>query len=286
MWIVRLALRRPYTFIVMSMLIRILGVLSIYRTPVDIFPVVDIPVIAIVWNFNGMEPKDMEGESYNGVAVIKIYFQPGADIPSAISLAAAESQAILRTLPAGTTPPLIVQYSAADVPVLQSVVYSDTLSENQLNDFANQFIRTQLATVEGAELPIAYGGEPRNIMVDLDPDQMLAKNISASDVSTAFNQQNVILPAGTAKMGEREYNVMLNSSPTVVDQLNDLPIKQVNGAMVYLRDIGHVRDGASVQTNIVRRNGRRSALLTVLKSGAASTLNVVNGVRARMPSVL
>jgi multidrug efflux pump subunit AcrB len=308
MWIVRLALRRPYTFIVMSMLILILGVLSIYRTPVDIFPVVDIPVIAIVWNFNGMEPKDMEGrivtnseraytttvsdiehmesESYNGIAIIKIYFQPGADIPSAISLAAAQSQAVLRTLPAGTTPPLIIQYSAADVPVLQAAVYSDTLSENQLNDFANQFIRTQLATVQGAEMPIAYGGEPRNIMVDLDPQAMLANNISASDVSTAFNQQNVILPAGTAKMGAREYNVVLNSSPTVVDQLNDLPIKEVNGAMIYIRDIGHVRDGAAVQTNIVRRDGRRSALLTVLKSGSASTLNVVNGVRTRMPSVL
>ncbi len=308
MWIVRLALRRPYTFIVMSMLILILGILSIYRTPVDIFPVVDIPVIAIIWNFNGLEPKEMEGrivsnseraytttvsniehmesESYNGVAVIKIYFQPGADIPSAIALAAAESQAILRTLPAGTTPPLIIQYSAADVPVLQAVVYSDTLSEDQINDFANQFIRTQLATVQGAELPLAYGGKQRNIMVDIDPDQMLAKNISASDVSTAFNQQSVILPAGTAKMGVREYNVVLNSSPTVVDQLNDLPIKAVNGAMVYIRDIGHVRDGAAVQTNIVRRNGRRSALLTVLKSGSASTLDVVNRVRTRMPSVL
>jgi multidrug efflux pump subunit AcrB len=292
----------------MSMLILILGVLSIFRTPVDIFPVVDIPVIAIVWNFNGLEPREMEGrivsnseraytttvsniehmesQSYNGIAVIKIYFQPGADIPSAISEATAISQAILRQLPAGTTPPLIIQYSAADVPVLQSVVYSDTLSEDQLNDFANQFIRTQLATVEGAELPLAYGGKQRNIMVDLDPEQMLAKNISASDVSTAFNQQNVILPAGTAKMGVREYNVVLNSSPTVVDQLNDLPIKEVNGAMVYIRDIGHVREGAAVQTNIVRRNGRRSALLTVLKSGSASTLDVVNRVRARMPSVL
>jgi multidrug efflux pump subunit AcrB len=308
MWIVRLALRRPYTFIVMSMLILILGVLAIFRTPVDIFPVVDIPVIAIIWNFNGLEPQEMEqrivsnseraytttvsdiehmeSESYNGIAVIKIYFQPGADIPSAISLAAAQSQAILRTLPAGATPPLIVQYNAADVPVLQSVVYSDTLSEDQLNDFANQFIRTQLATVEGAQLPLAYGGKQRNIMVDLDPQQMLAKNISASDVSSAFNQQNVILPAGTAKMGEREYNVRLNSSPTEVEQLNDLPIKEVNGAMVYIRDIGHVRDGASVQTNIVRRNGRRSALLTVLKSGGASTLDVVNRVRTRMPSVL
>jgi len=290
------------------MLILILGALAIYRTPVDIFPAVDIPVIAVIWSFNGLEPQEMEqrivsnseraytttvgdiehmeSESYNGIAIIKIYFQEGADIPSAISLTAAGSQAILRTLPAGTTPPLIVQYNAADVPVLQSVVYSDTLSEDQLNDYANQFIRTQLATVEGAEIPLAYGGEQRNIIVDLDPQQMLSLDISASDVSTAFNQQNVILPAGTAKMGEREYNVRLNSSPTEVDQLNDLPIKEVNGAMVYIRDIGHVRDGAAVQTNIVRRNGRRSALLTVLKSGGASTLDVVNRVRARMPSVL
>ncbi|HXQ69581.1 MAG TPA: efflux RND transporter permease subunit, partial [Pyrinomonadaceae bacterium] len=308
MWIVRLALRRPYTFIVMSLLILILGVLAILRTPVDIFPTVDIPVIAVVWTFNGMQPKEMEqrlvsnseraytttvndiehmeSESYNGVAVIKIFFHPGADIPSAISLTAAQSQAILRQLPAGTTPPLIIQYSAADVPVLQSVVYSDTLSEDELNDFANQFIRTQLATVQGAEIPIAYGGKPRNIMVDLDPDQMLAKNVSASDVSTAFNQQNVILPAGTAKIGEREYNVLLNSSPTVVDQLNDLPVKQVNGATVFMRDVANVRDGAAVQTNLVRRNGRASALLTVLKSGANSTLDVVSRVKARMPSVL
>jgi multidrug efflux pump subunit AcrB len=292
----------------MSMLILILGILSIFRTPVDIFPVVDIPVIAIIWNFNGMEPTEMEGrivsnteraytttvsdiehmesETYNGVAVIKIFFQPGADIPSAISEAAAVSQSVLRQLPAGTTPPLIVQYSAADVPVLQSVVYSDTLSEDQLNDFANQFIRTQLATVQGAELPLAYGGKQRNIMVDLDPEQMLAKNISASDVSSAFNNQNVILPAGTAKMGEREYNVQMNSSPTEMDQLNDLPIKEVQGATVYIRDIGHVREGAAVQTNIVRRDGRRSALLTVLKSGSASTLDVVDRVRVRMPSVL
>ncbi len=290
------------------MLILILGVLAIYRTPVDIFPAVDIPVIAVIWTFNGMEPQEMEqrivtnseraytttvndiehleSESYNGLAVIKIFFHPGADIPSAISLTAAQSQAILKQLPPGTTPPLIVQYSAADVPVLQAVVHSDTLSEDELNDYANQFIRTQLATVQGAELPIAYGGKPRNILVDLDPQQMLAKNVSASDVSSAINEQNVILPAGTAKMGEREYNVRLNSSPTVVDQLNDLPIKDVNGATVYVRDVAHVRDGAGVQTNLVRRNGRPSALLTVLKSGANSTLDVVNRVKERMPSVL
>ncbi|MGA9767942.1 MAG: efflux RND transporter permease subunit [Blastocatellia bacterium] len=308
MWIVRLALRRPYTFIVMSLLILILGVVEIETTPVDIFPVVDIPVVSVIWTFNGMGPQEMEqrivttseraftttvndiehieSQTMNGVSVIKIFFQPGAKIEAAVAQITASSQVILRALPPGLTPPLIIQYSAANVPVLQTVVHSETLSEDELNDYANQFIRTQLATVQGAQVPLAYGGKPRNIMVDLDPEQMFAKNVSPSDVSSAFNAQNVILPSGTAKMGEREYNVRLNSSPTVVEELNDLPIKQVNGAIVYLRDVAHVRDGAAVQTNIVRRDGRRSALLTILKSGAASTLDVVNRVKDRMPSVL
>ena len=308
MWIVRLALRRPYTFIVMSLLILILGVVAIFRTPVDIFPVVDIPVVSVIWTFTGMGPEDMtnrittnteraftttvndiehmESSSMNGVAVTKIFFQPGANIPAAVAQITASAQTTLRSLPAGITPPLIIQYSASNVPVLQAAVYSDTLSPDQLQDYSNQFIRIQLATVQGAQTPIAYGGSARNIMVDLDPEQMFAKTVSPSDVSDAFNAQNVILPAGTAKMGEREYNVRLNSSPTVVDELNNLPIKQVNGAMVYLRDVAHVREGASVQTNMVRRNGQPSALLTILKSGSASTLSVVSGVIARMPSVL
>jgi multidrug efflux pump subunit AcrB len=308
MWIVRLALRRPYTFIVMSLLILILGIVSIYRTPVDIFPVVDIPVISVIWMYTGMNPDEMTGrittvsersitttvndvehlesQTMNGVAVIKIFFQPGANIPAAVAQVTAIAQTILRVLPPGLTPPLIIQYSASNVPVIQAAIYSDTLSEDQLNDYSNQFIRTQLATVQGAQVPLAYGGSPRNIMVDLDPDQMFAKNISATDVSNAFNAQNVILPSGTAKMGEREYNVRLNSSLVVAEQLNDLPVKEVNGAMVYLRDVAHVRLGAAVQTNLVRRNGQRSALLTILKSGGASTLDVVNRVRARMPSVL
>ena len=308
MWIVRLALRRPYTFIVMSMLILILGVLSIFRTPVDIFPVVDIPVVSVIWTYAGMGPEEManrittnteraftttvndiehmESTSMNGVAVTKIYFQPGANIPAAVAQITASAQTVLRGLPAGITPPLIIQYSASNVPVLQAAVYSDTLAPDQLQDYANQFIRIQLATVEGAQTPIAFGGAPRNLMVDLDPEQLFAKNVSPSDVSTAFNAQNVILPAGTAKMGDREYNVRLNSSPTVIDELNDLPIKQVNGAMVYLKDVGHVRQGAAVQTNMVRRNGQPSALLTVLKSGSASTLTVVSNVIARMPSIL
>ncbi len=308
MWIVRLALRRPYTFIVMSLLILILGVVSIFRTPVDIFPVVDIPVVSVIWTFTGMGPQEMtdrittnseraftttvndiehmESSSMNGVSVTKIFFQPGANIPAAVAQITASAQTVLRGLPAGITPPLIIQYSASNVPVLQAAVYSDTLSPDQLQDYSNQFIRIQLATVQGAQTPIAYGGSARNVMVDLDPEQMFAKTVSPSDVSNAFNAQNVILPAGTAKMGEREYNVRLNSSPTVVDELNDLPIKQVNGAMVYLRDVAHVREGASVQTNMVRRNGQPSALLTILKSGSASTLSVVSNVIARMPSIL
>jgi multidrug efflux pump subunit AcrB len=180
----------------------------------------------------------------------------------------------------------VIQYSASNVPVLQAAVYSDTLSPDQLQDYSNQFIRIQLATVQGAQTPIAYGGSTRSIMVDLDPEQLFAKNVSPSDVSNAFNAQNVILPAGTAKMGERDYNVRLNSSPMLVDQLNDLPVKEVDGAMVYLRDVAHVRLGAAVQTNMVRRNGQPSALLTILKSGEASTLTVVQNVIARMPSIL
>src|SRR5215475_564998 len=308
MWIVKLALRQPYTFIVMALAILILGVVAIYRTAVDIFPVVDIPVVSVIWTYSGMAPEEMTGrittvsesaitttvsdiehiesQSYTGVSVIKIYFHNGADIPEAVAEVTAVMQGVLRVLPPGITPPFIIQYSASDVPVLQAAVYSDTLSEDRLNDYSNQFIRTQLATVQGASVPLAYGGAPRNLMVDLDPERMFAKNISAADVSNAFNAQSLILPSGDAKMGARDYNVRINNSPTVVDELNDLPIKQVNGVTVYLRDVAHVRLGAAPQTNLVRRNGRRSALLTILKSGGASTLDVVNRVRARMPSVL
>jgi multidrug efflux pump subunit AcrB len=308
MWIVKLALRQPYTFIVMSLLILILGVVAIYRTPVDIFPVVDIPVISVIWTYSGMPPQEMTGrittvseraitttvsdiehiesQSYTGVSVIKIYFHAGANIPEAVAEVTAIMQGVLRVLPPGITPPLVIQYSASDVPILQAVVYSDSLSEDRLNDYANQFIRTQLATVQGASVPLAYGGAQRTLMVDLDPDRMFPKNVSASDVSAAFNAQSLILPSGDAKIGMRDYNVRMNNSPTVVDELNDLPIKQVNNVTVFLRDVAHVRLGAAPQTNLVRRNGRRSALLTILKSGGASTLDVVNRVRARMPSVL
>ena len=307
MWIVRLALRRPYTFVVGALLILLLGIVSILRTPVDIFPTVDIPVISVIWTYNGMLPQEMErqivtvseraltttvnniehmeSQTVSGVSVIKIFFQPGADIPSAVAQVTALSQTIVRALPPGATPPLIIQFSASNVPVLQQSISSPTIPEDQLNDYANNFIRTQLATVQGASVPAGYGGKPRFINVDLDPEQMFAHNVSASDVSAAINAQNVILPSGTAKMGDREYNVRLNESPTDVALLNDLPIKQVNGAVVYIRDVAHVRDGAGVQTNIVREDGRRSALLTILKSGSASTLDVVNRVKAIMPQI-
>jgi multidrug efflux pump subunit AcrB len=292
----------------MSLLILILGVVAIYRTPVDIFPVVNIPVISVIWTYSGMAPEEMTGrittvsergitttvsdiehiesQTLNGVSVIKIYFHTGADIPEAVAEVTAIMQSVLRVLPPGITPPLVIQYSASDVPILQAAIYSDTLAEDQLNDYANQFIRTQLATVQGAQVPLAYGGAPRNLMVDLDPDRMYAKNVSAADVSNAFNAQSLILPSGDAKIGVRDYNVRINNSPTVVEHLNDLPVKQVNGVTVFLRDVAHVRLGAAPQTNLVRRNGRRSALLTILKSGGASTLDVVNRVRARMPSIM
>src|SRR5262245_26609925 len=308
MWIVKLALRRPYTFIVMALLILVLGVVAIYRTAVDIFPVVDIPVVIVIWTYTGMPPEEMTGRittvseraitttvsdiehiesrSYNGVSVIKIYFHTGANIPEAVAEVTAVMQGVLRVLPPGITPPFILQYSASDVPILQAAVYSDTLSEDRLNDYSNQFIRTQLATVQGASVPLAYGGAQRTLMVDLDPDRMYAKSVSAADVSDAFNAQSLICPSGDAKMGVRDYNVRINNSPTVVEQLNDLPIKQVNDVIVYLRDVAHVRLGAAPQTNLVRRNGRKSALLTILKSGGASTLDIVNRVRARMPGIL
>jgi multidrug efflux pump subunit AcrB len=308
MWIVRLALRRPYTFVMAALLVVILGGVMIVRTPVDMLPVIDIPVISVIWTYNGMMPQEMEqrivttseraftttvnniehmeSQSMSGISVIKIYLQPGASVDEAISETTSQAQTILRALPPGLTPPGIVQFNASNVPILQAVVSSDIIPEDQLNDYANQFIRTGLATVQGAQLPLAYGGKPRNIMVDLDPQELFAKGVSPSEVSNAVNAQNVILPGGTAKIGNIEYNVALNSSPPAVDLINNLPVKQVDGAMVYVRNVAHVRDGAGVQTNIVRRDGQRAALLTILKSGTASTLDVVSGVRNAMPGIL
>ena len=233
--------------------------------------------------------ENIESQSMQGVSVIKVFFQPGARVEAAVAQAVAQltsiTQTILRAMPPGITPPLIVQYSASNVPILQLGVSSKTLSEQQLYDHGQNFIRTQLATIQGAAVPLPYGGKPRQIMVDLDMPALQGKGLSAVDVTSAINAQNLILPAGTAKMGEREYSVRLNSSPEAVELLNDLPIRQVNGAMVYIRDVAQVHDGFVVQTNMVNLDGRRASLISILKSGGASTLDVVNRVKEALPSI-
>src|SRR5881628_824888 len=307
MWIVRLALRRPYTFIVMALLIAIGGVLTIARTPVDIFPEINIPVISIIWQFSGLSPNEVEGrmvtiseramtttvnsiehiesQSLAGVGLIRVFFQPDASIGAADAEVTAINQTLLRTMPPGTTPPLIIRYSASNVPILQLALQSPTLSEQQLYDYGLNFIRTQLATVQGAQVPLPWGGKVRSVMVDLDPDSLYAKGLSAFDISSALGTQNVILPAGTAKIGPIEYNIRTNSSPDILETLNDLPVKQVGGATVYMRDVAQVRDGFAVQTNMVHVDGRLSALLAVLKTPTASTLDIVQRVKNALPRI-
>jgi len=307
MWIVRLALRRPYTFVVMAMAILLLGVAAIVTMPVDIFPYIDIPVVSIIWNYSGMSPEEMENriltqfergmttivndiehiesQSYFGVSVIRVYFQPKAKVELAMAQLAAQGQSAIRGMPPGIFPPNIMKYDASSVPILQLGLESKTLSEQEIYDLAQNFIRTPLATVQGASIPGPYGGKQRQILVDLDPDAMYAKHLSATDVSAAINLQNLILPAGTVKVGDIEYPVLLNSSPTVVSELNNLPIRTVNGATVYMKDVATVRDGFAVQTNIVRTNGTRGVSLTVLRNGQASTLDIVNKVKAALPRI-
>ena len=308
MWIVRLALRRPYTFVVVSLLIAILGVSAIITMPVDIFPYIDIPVVSVVWQYSGMSPEEMEkrvlayfersmtttvndiehieSQAYSGVSVTRVYFQPAAKIEVALSQITAIAQTLLRPLPPGITPPAIIKYDASSVPIIQLGLESQTMSEQELFDMGQNFIRTQLATIQGASVPLPYGGKFRSVMVDLNPEQMYAKGLSASDVSAALANQNLIFPAGTAKIGDKDYQIKLNNSPRAMDELNNLPLRVVNGATVYVRDVAQVRDGYSVQTSIVRTNGTRGALLTVMRSGKASTLAVVNAVKAAMPQIL
>lgn len=308
MWLVRLALRRPYTFVVMALAIALLGGVAIKTMPVDIFPYIDIPVVTVIWTYTGLSPEEMEkriitiyeraltttvndiehieSQSYNGVAAVRIFFQPNVKIEMALAQVTAISQTLLRIFPPGTFPPNIVKYDASSVPIIQLGLGSKTLSEQDLFDLGLNYIRTQLATVQGASVPLPLGGKYRQIMVDLDPEALYAKQISAADVSNALGLQNLILPAGTAKFGERDYQIKLNSSPRILDELNDLPVKTVNGATVRLRDVAYVRDGAAVQTNIVRTNGTRGALLTVIRNGKASTLDIVNKVKAALPKIL
>src|SRR5216684_6527515 len=308
MWIVRLALRRPYTFVVMSLMIVLLGGLAIMRMPTDIFPEINIPIVNVIWGYTGVSAEDMakriatvaergltttvndiehmESQSVNGTSVMKIFFHPDARIEAALAQISASTQSVLRVLPPGIFAPFLMRYNASSVPILQLGVSSPTMSEQEIYDYGLNFIRTQMATVQGASLPLPYGGKPRQIMVDLDPKAMFANSLSATDVAGAINAQNLMLPAGVARMGDREYNVRLNSSPELVAALNDLPVKQAHGATIYVRDVAQVRDGYAVQNNIVRQDGRRSALITVLKSGGASTLDIVAKVKKALPRIL
>lgn len=308
MWIVRLALRRPYTFVVVSILIVILGGLAIVRTPTDIFPNIDIPVVSIIWNYNGLTPDDMsdrivsvteraltttvdniehiESQSLYGVAVVKVFLQPTANIQQGIAQITAISQTQLRQLPAGTTPPLILAYSASSVPVLQLALSGQNLSEQELNDYGLNFIRTQLITVPGASVPYPYGGKQRQVQVDLNTTALQSKGLSALDVVNAISRQNLILPTGTAKIGPKEYDVSIpNAAPQTIAELNQIPIKTIGSTTIYIKDVAWVRDGFPPQTNVVKVNGQRSVLLTIQKAGNASTLDVIASIKALLPQI-
>jgi multidrug efflux pump subunit AcrB len=307
MWIVRLALRRPYTFVVFSLLMLLLGIATCIEAPKDIYPYINIPVVTIVWSYTGLPPQDMEGrivtvceraltttvndiehtqsESYQGVSVIRVYFQPTVKVELALSQITAVVQTVLRILPPGTYPPNILQYDASSVPIVQLGLSGQGLTEEDLYDLGLSFIRPRLANVEGASVPLPYGGKVRQVQVDADPNLMYAKHISSSDLSAAVNAQNLILPAGLARIGDREFIVKLNSSPEVVSALNDLPIRAANGAVVLIKDVAQVRLGYAPQENIVRQDGKRGALLTVLKNGKTSTLDIVKGVKNILPQV-
>jgi multidrug efflux pump subunit AcrB len=308
MWIVRLALRRPYTMAVLAILIFILGALAIVRTPTDIFPNIDIPVVSIIWSYNGLTPDDMsdrivsvteraltttvdniqhiESQSLYGIAVVKVFLQPTANIQQGIAQITAVSQTQLRQLPAGSTPPLILAYSASSVPVLQLALSGQNLSEQELNDYGLNAIRTQLITVPGASVPYPYGGKQRQVQVDLNTTALQSKGLSALDVVNAISVQNLILPTGTAKIGAREYDVSIpNAAPQTIADLNRIPIKTIGGTTIYIKDVAWVRDGFPPQTNIVRVDGQRSVLLTIQKAGNASTLNVIAGIKALLPQI-
>jgi multidrug efflux pump subunit AcrB len=308
MWIVRLALRRPYTFVVASLLLVLLTPFVLLRTPTDIFPSINIPVVSAVWQYTGLSAKDIEqrmvyseeraltttvnniqhieSTSYDGVGVIKVFFQPGVSPDGAVAEVTAESQTILKQLPPGTTPPLIIQYNASTVPILQYGISSKTLSEQQIFDVAMNTIRVGLISVPGVGIPYPYGGKQRVVSVDLDPKALKAQNISQADVVTALTTQNLVFPSGTAKIGANEYPIDLNTSLRVIERLNDLPVKTVDGAVIRVHDVAQVRDGYMPQQNVVRQDGVRSTLLSVLKNGSSSTLQVASGVKAAMVDVM
>src|SRR3954464_15148619 len=308
MWIVRLALGRPYTFVVAALLIAILGGVSIATMPVDIFPYIDIPIVSVVWQYNGLSPEEMESrivtnfersltanvvgiehiesQSHQSVAVVRVFFHPTVQVDLALSQIVTQCQVQVRNMPPGTFPPQVLKYDAASVPILQLGLSSKTLSEQEIFDLGNNFIRTPLATVQGASVSYPFGGKSRAVMVDLNLDELYAKQLAPIDVSNALNLQNLILPAGTAKLADTEYQIKVNSSPTVLEELNNLPVRTVNGATVYIKDVAQVRDGFQVQNNIVRTNGSRGVLITITRNGNASTLAIVNAVKAALPRIL
>jgi CzcA family heavy metal efflux pump len=307
MWIVRLALERPYTFVVLALLLLLFGPLTAARTPVDIFPNIGIPVVATIWGFAGLPPDEMasritsnyeraltitvndiehiESQSLTGIAVVKTFFHPTVKTDMAMAQTTSIAQTMLRSLPPGATPPFITVYNASSVPIMQLALSSSHMAEQELFDTGNNIIRTQLATVQGAATPYPYGGKIRQIQVDLDQKKLQALGLSAQDVNNAVGAQNLILPAGTEKIGPYEYNIKLNASPTTVEELNDLPIKAVNGTTVYIHDVAHVRDGFAPQTNIVRVDGKRAVLMTILKTGNASTLDIINRVKEKLGQI-
>ena len=307
MWIVRVALKRPYTFIVLALLILLLSPVVISHTPTDIFPSINIPVVAVDWTYTGLDPEQIEGRltlpyekaltslvdniehiestSYNGQSVVKIFLQPGASLETANAQVTACSQFMLRQLPPGILPPEIINFSASSVPILQLSLSGQGLSEQQLQDYAQNYVRTQLITVPGAVVPLPYGGKTRQVMINMDQNLMQANGVSPTDILNAVNAQNVVLPVGTAKIGTDEYDVRMNTAPRTIQALNNLPIKQVGSTTIYLRDVATVSDGFAVQTNIVRQDGRRGVLVTIIKSGTASTLSVVKGIRDRLPRI-
>ncbi|HEY1872809.1 MAG TPA: efflux RND transporter permease subunit, partial [Steroidobacteraceae bacterium] len=307
MWIVRLALRRPYTFLVLAIAITLLGVFAIVRTPTDIFPNINIPVVATIWRYTGLSPEEMatrivlgternaqttvndvehtESQNVNGTSVVKYFFQPTVNEELAYAQITGVSQTNLRSAPPGTTPPYVLAYNASSVPILQLALSSEKLSEAQLFDLGNNIIRVGLGTVQGASMPYPYGGLQRQVQADLDPDALRATGLSGNDVTAAIAAQNSILPAGTQKIGEREYFVTVNANPRTVAELNDLPIANRNGSVIYVRDVAHVRDGYPPQTNIVRRDGHRGVLMSVLKTGGASTLDIIKNIKEKLPAL-
>src|ERR1700723_113054 len=306
-WIVLTALRRPYTFVVLALLIAIFGVLAALRTPTDIFPNINIPVVSVVWTYNGLLPNDMSGrviyyyertltaqvgdiehiesQSLSGYGVVKIFFQKGVNIASAMAQVTAASQTVRKLLPPGITPPYVLSYTAAPVPILQLALSSKQLPQMKLFDLGQNFIRPQLATVQGAAVPSPYGVKILQVPVDLDQQAMQSHNVSAEDVVDPVSAQNLILPAGDQKVGKFDWNVALNASPVMLDKINDLPVKKINGAVIYVHDVAFVHTGSPPQTNMVRVNGARAVLMTILKAGSSSTLDVIDGIKSLLPRV-